>query len=44
MNYWTSRTTRAAGMATLTLITGDALAGEYKTEKIGNIPRQAHRD
>ncbi|WP_139481427.1 hypothetical protein [Bradyrhizobium ivorense] len=41
MKHWT---TKAMGMATLTLITGAALAGEYNTDKIGGVPRQARRD
>lgn len=41
---WTSRTIRALGMASMTLITGAALAGEYNMDKIGDFAQQAHRD
>jgi len=44
MKNWTLRTTGALCMATLALITGAALAGEYNTDKIGDVPRQAHHD
>lgn len=44
MKNWTSRTTSALAMATLVLITDAARAGEYNTDKIGDVRRQAHRD
>ncbi|WP_038937447.1 hypothetical protein [Bradyrhizobium japonicum] len=44
MKNWTWKTTRALRVATLALIIGVALAGEYNTDRIGDVPWQAHRD